>query len=81
MAEYVPLSLNFLIHNSFAAEGSKCQRRGIFDRYSLTSFSPEQVGLQCVPSLDEVLQVLSLSMDEYLEIVTEHLLFTGMTLC
>lgn len=62
---------------SFAVEGNKCQRRGILDRYSLTSFSSEQVGMQPVPSLDEVLQVLSLSMDEYLEIVTEHLFFTG----
>lgn len=61
---------------NFAAESSKCQRRGIFDRYSQTSFSPEQVGRQAVPGLEEVLQVLSLSMDEYLEILTGNLLYT-----
>lgn len=68
--------LVIIYSKNFAVEGNKCQRRGILDRYSLTSFSPEQVGMQAVPSLDEVLQVLSLSMDEYLEIVADHLLFT-----
>ncbi|KAK8378903.1 hypothetical protein O3P69_009560 [Scylla paramamosain] len=60
----------------FVGEGNKCQRRGISDRYSLTSFSAEQVGMQPMPSLDEMLQVLSLSIDEYMDIVAEHLLFT-----
>lgn len=73
----VPPPLTPFLLYSFAAENSKCQRRGIFDRYSQTSFSPEQVGRQGVPGLEEVLQVLSLSMDEYLEILTGNLLFAG----
>ncbi|XP_063844845.1 cyclin-F-like [Scylla paramamosain] len=68
--------LVIIYSKNFVGEGNKCQRRGISDRYSLTSFSAEQVGMQPMPSLDEMLQVLSLSIDEYMDIVAEHLLFT-----
>ena len=37
--------------------------------------------MQSVPSLDEMLQVLSLSLEEYVDIVNEDLVFTGKGSC
>lgn len=55
---------------NFDIDGSKCQRRGILDRYSLATFSSEQVGLLPVPPLEDFLASLSLSESDYLQMVT-----------
>ncbi|KAG0722363.1 Cyclin-F [Chionoecetes opilio] len=52
-------------------EDKTCQRRGIKDRYSTATFSPALVGKRPVPSVEEVLQVLSLATEDYVRIVEQ----------
>lgn len=55
---------------NFDIDGSKCQRRGIIDRYSLPNFTNAQVGQLPVPPLEDFLATLSLSETDYLQMVT-----------